>query len=148
MIISELATSTSIKESVNFGATRVKQSRKPWRLFDTLLQQATVDTAEMSGIKGVPFLYEKKWKCSSNNLVKKMLANTTSWHQPDDVILTKDTIWHKSLAFWSMEGKDEFTSTRWTIPRWGSSGEAYSLSMNTRVIWFPFKRRKKTGMAF
>lgn len=26
-----------------------------------------------------------------------------------------------------------------TMPRCGSSGDEYSLSMNTRVIWFPYK---------
>lgn len=36
------------------------------------------------------------------------------------------------------------TSTMWTIPRWGSSGDEYSLSMNTRVIWFPCRITHKS----
>lgn len=32
----------------------------------------------------------------------------------------------------------------WTIPRWGSSGEEYSLSMNTRVIWLPCRTTKNS----
>lgn len=39
---------------------------------------------------------------------------------------------------------EEFTSTMWTIPRWGSSGEEYSLSMNTRVIWLPCRTTKNS----